>query len=188
MFGRRAKRRNGRLLSLLGAAIAGGVAVVTIVPAIRRRALRATTILRKDHRVVSGLLWTLRHTANASVRKSIFNQIKTNLDIHTQVEEEIFYPAVRNTFTTIAENLVNGANREHEQIKDLCHQISVMDSNSYEFMSKVNELEEKIEHHVEQEEADMFRVAERSLSSTELDHLGRRIHDRKLRLKERIAA
>src|SRR5205823_4590850 len=106
----------------------------------------------------------------------------------TQAEEEVFYPAVRNLYTTIAEQQVDEANREHQQIKDLCHQIATTDPNSFLFMSRVNELQEKVDRHVEEEENKMFPLALNNMSSEELDYLGRRIHDRKTQLKERIAA
>jgi len=150
--------------------------------------MRATTILKKDHRVVSGLFWTLQQTTNPSIRKSIFSQIQNQIEIHAAAEEEIFYPAVRNLYTATAEQQVDEARHEHQQIKDLLHQIATTDANSFEFMSKVNELKEKVEHHVEEEENEMLPMAENQMSNDELDHLGRRIHDRKVQLKERIAA
>jgi hemerythrin superfamily protein len=188
MFGRDRSRGYGQMIAVIGGAVAGTVAVVSAMPAIRRRAFRVTTILKKDHRLVSGLFWTLQQTTNAHIRRSIFSQIQNQLETHAQVEEEVFYPAVRHLRTNNAEQQVDEANREHQQIKDLCHQISATDPNSFEFMSKVNELKERVEHHVEEEENEMFPLAQNSMSSVELDHLGRRLHDRKMQLKERIAA
>ena len=128
------------LLAAAGGAVAGGIGLAKIAPRIKERSLRATTILKKDHRVVSGLFWTLQQTTIPSLRKSIFNQIKQQLEMHAQVEEEFFYPAVRNLYTTIAENQVDEANREHQKIKNLLREIAAADPVSYVFMSKVNEL------------------------------------------------
>ena len=64
----------------------------------------------------------------------------------------------------------------------------MIDANSYAFMSKVNELKEKVEHHVKEEENEMFPLAENNMSGEELDRLGTQMHERKVNLKERIAA
>src|SRR3954466_11000574 len=139
MFGRHF-RGYGWLLAAAGSAAAGGIGLAVIAPKMKRRAMRATTILKKDHRVVSGLFWTLQQTTIPMIRKSIFNQIQQQLEMHAQVEEEFFYPAVRNLYTTIAENQVDEANREHQKIKNLLREIAAEDPVSYVFMSKVNEL------------------------------------------------
>ena len=188
MFGKDFRGRYGRLITAVGGAVAGGIAFAAVAPAMKKRAMRATTILKKDHRVVSSLFWTLQQATIPSIRKSIFNQIQIQLETHAQVEEELFYPAVRNLYTTAAEDQVNEANREHQKIRNLLHEISTSDPSSYVFMSKVNELKEIVEHHVEEEENEMFPLAQNNMSSQELDYIGRRIHDRKGQLKERIAA
>jgi hemerythrin-like domain-containing protein len=188
MFGRSESRGYGRLFGLVGGLVAGGVAVASAIPSVKKRAFRATTILKKDHRVVSGLLWSVSQTTNPTIRKSIFNQIHNHVDTHATVEEEIFYPAVRHLYTNDAEHQVNEAFREHQDIRDLLKQISAIDASSFEFMSKVNELKEKIEHHVEEEERGMFPMVHRNMSNEELEHLGRRMHERKGHLKERMAA
>jgi hemerythrin superfamily protein len=188
MFGKDDSGGYGKLFGIIGGAIAGGVAIAATVPVLKKRALRATTILKKDHRAVSGLFWALQQTTNPSIRKSIFNEIRNQLEMHTLVEEQIFYPAVRNIYTTVAEQQVDEAKQEHQKIKDLLHEVSTTDSNSFSFMSKVNELKQAVEHHVDEEENEMFPLAQDNMSTEELDHLGKQIHDRKGQLKERIAA
>src|SRR3954463_511697 len=66
---------------LWGGVIAGAASLIPFIPMIRRRAMRVTTILKKDHRMVSGLIMTLQMTPkfNSTVRKSLFNQINNNL-------------------------------------------------------------------------------------------------------------
>jgi len=188
MFGKDDSGGYGKLIGIVGGAIAGGVAIAAAVPVLRKRALRATTILKKDHRAVSGLFWALQQTTSPTIRKSIFNEIRNQLEMHSEVEEEIFYPAVRNIYTTAAEEQVEEANQEHQKIKDLLHVASITDVNSFSFMSKVNELKAAVEHHVDEEENEMFPLAQDNMTTEELDHLGKQIHDRKVQLKERIAA
>jgi hemerythrin superfamily protein len=167
--------------------VASGLAILS-VPALKKRALRATTILKKDHRVVSGLFWTLQQTTVPSMRQAIFNKINIELDVHATVEEEIFYPAVRNLYSGNSETLIQEAQLEHEQIRTLCRQVISIDPSSYMFMSKANELKEVVEHHVEEEENEIFPLVHRMMSNDELYNLGRRMHDRKYQLKERVAA
>src|SRR5437773_12204297 len=80
LFGR---GRNSGVLKwgLIGSAIAGGIALVPLVPVLKKRAMRATTILKKDHRMVSGLLMTLEMTPkfNGIVRKRLFDQIRNSV-------------------------------------------------------------------------------------------------------------
>src|SRR5438105_3969211 len=115
MFGR-GKTSGAVKWGLISSAIAGGIALIPLVPAVKRRAMRATTILKKDHRVVSGLLMTLEMTPKFSgvVRKTLFDQIRNSLMVHTQVEEEILYPAIRNLAFGGESGKVDEAYREHQ--------------------------------------------------------------------------
>jgi hemerythrin superfamily protein len=186
MYGNKNSRYGG-LIALIGGAVASGVAILS-VPALKKRAFRATTILKKDHRVVSGLFWTLQQATVPSIRQAIFNKIQTELDAHATVEEEIFYPAVRNLYSGNSEALVQEAQLEHDHIRTLCNEVASIDPSSFRFMSKANELKEIIEHHVEEEENEMFPLVQRMMSNDELYNLGRRMHDRKYQLEERVAA
>src|SRR5262249_24103406 len=88
-----ARRRGsgGTNWTLWGGIIAGGASLIPFIPMIRRRAMRVTTILKKDHRMVSGLMMTLEMTPkfNGTVRQSLFNQIYNNLMAHATAEEEV---------------------------------------------------------------------------------------------------
>ena len=189
MFGR--GRSSGVLKwSLIGSAIAGGIAMIPLVPVLKRKAMRATTILKKDHRVVSGLMMTLEMTPKFSgmARKSLFNQIRADLMVHTQVEEEIFYPAIRNLAFGGESGKVDEAYREHQTVKDLLNQMSNMDATSDEFDRKLMELKENIQHHVEEEENEMFPLVNSRMSDERLEDIGQRMHNRKMNLKTEMAA
>jgi iron-sulfur cluster repair protein YtfE (RIC family) len=189
MFGR--GRTSGVLKwSLIGSAIAGGIALIPLVPALKKKAMRATTILMKDHRMVSGLLMTLEMTPkfSALARKTVFDQIRDSLMVHTQVEEEIFYPAIRNLAFGGESGKVDEAYREHQTVKDLLNQMSNMDASSDEFDRKLAELKRNIQHHVNEEENEMFPLVTSRMSSGRLEDIGKRIHDRKMNLKTQMAA
>ena len=189
MFGR-GKSSSVLKWSLIGSAIAGGIALIPLVPALKRKAMKATVILKKDHRMVSGLLMTLEVTPKFSsmARRALFDQIRNSLMVHTQVEEEIFYPAVRNLMFGGESGKVDEAYREHQTVKDLLNQMSHMDVTSDEFDRRCVELKENIQHHVEEEENQMFPLVTSRMSAERLEDIGERIHSRKMNLKSQMAA
>lgn len=176
--------------SLIGSGIAAGAALIPLVPALKKRAMRVTTILTKDHRLVSGLMKTLEMTPriNGRVRKTIFEQIRTNVMVHAQAEEEVLYPAMRNIMYVGGESKVDEAYREHQQVKDLLNDLETMDPNTDAFDTKFAEFIAKIEHHVDEEENEMFVMLRQRMSTERQEELGQRIHDRKMSLKTKMAA
>ena len=186
-----ARRRGsgGTNWAMWGGIIAGGASLIPFIPMIRRRATRVTTILKKDHRMVSGLIMTLEMTPkfNATVRKSLFNQIHNNLMAHATAEEEIFYPAVRNVAFGQSEQ-VDEAYKEHGMVKDLLLQMSNMDPISDEFDNTLAELKSNVQHHVAEEEGGLFQLCENRMSEEQLREIGQAFSARKKELKIQRAA
>ena len=180
----------GAKWGILGGAIAGGAVLASLAPMLRRRAMTVSNILKKDHRIVSGMIMTLEMTPrfNGMVRRSLFNQIRQQLLVHTQAEEEIFYPAVRNLNFGYVDQYVNESYREHQNIKDLLNQMMNIDPMRDEFDGKIADLRRTIQHHVEEEEGRILPMVERHMSRDQLEQLGQRIHNKKNDLKSRIAA
>src|SRR5438034_6258982 len=143
---------------IIGGAIAGTAALIPLIPVIQRRAMRVTTILKKDHRVVSGLIMTLQMTPkiNSAVRKTLFEEIRHQVMAHAQAEEEVLYPAMRNIMLVGGASQVNAAYHEHQQVKDLLNDLETIDPMSQAFDRKFEDFKRKIEHHVEEEEREMF--------------------------------
>jgi hemerythrin superfamily protein len=156
----------------------------------RRKAMTVTNILMKDHRVVSGMIRTLEMTPrfNGMVRGTLFNQIRQQLLIHSQAEEEVFYPAIRTLNFGYVDQYVNESYRDHQTIKDLLTQLSSMDVLRDDFDSRIGDLKRTIQHHVEEEEGKLFPLIERQMSQDQLEQLGRRIHNKKVELKKQMAA
>ena len=152
--------------------------------------MRVTTILKKDHRVVSGLIMTLQMTPriNSSFRKTLLEQIRRNVMRHTQAEEEILYPAIRNVIFLGGQPNVDEAYREHQEVKDLLNDLRTMDPNSDAFDRTFAEFKARIEHHIAEEESGMFPMLTERMSVEHQEELGLQIHDRKTRLQTRIAA
>jgi hemerythrin superfamily protein len=176
--------------ALLAGGIAAGAALIPLIPVIKKRSMRVTTILKKDHRVVSGLILTLQMTPgmNTSFRKTLLEQIRSSVMRHTQAEEEILYPAIRNIIFLGGQPNVDQAYREHQQVKDLLNDLRTMDPNSDAFDAKFAEFKAKIEDHVDEEENQMFPMLMKRMSAEHQEELGEEIHHWKSRFKARMAA
>ena len=137
----------------------------------------AIALLTEDHAKVKAMFEQyegLGYRAHATKQKLAI-QICTELTKHATAEEEIFYPAVREA--TKDEDLVDEATVEHASAKDLIEQIMSMDSTDELFDAKVKVLGEQIEHHVEEEEGEMFPKARKA--GLDLVALGEEIQARK---------
>jgi hemerythrin-like domain-containing protein len=146
--------------------------------------MKATKLLEQDHKAVKNLFSKFEKAGEKAykVKKQIFDQIKQDLEIHAQIEEEIFYPAVRGTEDSDAQDLIAEALEEHEGIKALLEEISDMEPDDTEYDSKVADLREEVEHHVEEEQSEIFEVAEDQLGNR-LEELGEELEERKEALR-----
>lgn len=135
----------------------------------------ATALLRADHAKVSGLFAEYEKARSTSKKKLIVSQICTELSVHAQVEEEIFYPAVKLALKD--HELVPEATVEHATLKDLIGQVEGIEPDGEIFDAKIQVLSEYVKHHVKEEHTEMFPKAR----ATKLDmvELGKKILGRK---------
>ena len=141
----------------------------------------AITLLTEDHENVKSMFEqyeALGERAHAS-KKKLATQICTELTKHATAEEEIFYPAVRAAGKD-KEDMVDEATVEHASAKDLIAQILEMEPTEELFDAKVKVLSELIEHHVQEEEGEMFPKARDA--GLDLDMLGQQIAERKAQI------
>ncbi|MBV6321187.1 hemerythrin domain-containing protein [Duganella violaceipulchra] len=137
----------------------------------------AITLLAEDHEHVKSLFEQyeeLGERAHATKQKLAL-QICAELTKHATAEEEIFYPAVR--AASKADDIVDEALVEHASAKDLIAQIIAMESTDDMYDAKVKVLSELIDHHVNEEETEMFPKARKA--KLDLDALGAEIAARK---------
>jgi hemerythrin superfamily protein len=140
----------------------------------------AAQLIRKDHKKVEGLIKRFTQAKNAEARKRIANQVLEELEVHTKLEEEIFYPAVRRELHE--EEMLDEAQSEHDQARQLMHELMTMDGADGTFDEKFSELVERIQHHVEEEEGELLPAVEDSLM--DLGECGERMTERKQELTE----
>ncbi|MCI0606571.1 hemerythrin domain-containing protein [bacterium] len=99
----------------------------------------------------------------------MFDVLKDELEIHTHMEEAVFYPALKDD----AADLIQESLKEHSIVEDLLRELEVQPKNSTEWMYKLAELRIKVEHHIHEEEQEVFPLARRVMDENELDGLGR---------------
>lgn len=143
----------------------------------RSRDPKSIAMLKADHRAVSTLFKEFENASDTR-KLEIARQTSAMLKVHTQIEEEIFYPAIK---AEIEEDMVNEAVVEHASAKDLIAQIDAMSGDEELFDARVTVLGELVEHHVEEEEKEMFKQAK--ASGVDLDELGDRMAERKAELE-----
>jgi hemerythrin superfamily protein len=130
-----------------------------------------TQLLKRQHRQVESLFKKLLKTEDADERQTLVEEIRRNLALHMRLEEEVFYPAVRQVETKKAEETVLEAYEEHHVTKLAMEELPRVDPSDERFHAKVTVLQELVKHHVEEEEKEMFRLAKK-LGQEELDALG----------------
>src|SRR5215216_794450 len=129
-------------------------------------------LLKTDHRKVEQLFTELE-SASGKGKLQVFEQIKTELELHTQIEEKIFYPALEEPEET--HDLALEAYEEHAVVKDLLKQLGRAKTANDEWEAQAKVLQENVEHHVQEEENELFEKAESALEEEELEQLGERM-------------
>lgn len=150
----------------------------TATPKTPAAAKDAIALLRADHGTVSGLFADYEKTESSKKKKSLVAEICTELSVHAQIEEEIFYPAVRAALKD--KLLVPEATVEHGGIKDLITQLEGGEPDGEDYDAKVKVLSEYVEHHVKEEQNEMFPKVK--ASSLDLVALGAKMAARKVDL------
>lgn len=136
----------------------------------------ATDLLKKQHREVKALFRKLEKTEDAQGRRALLDRIKTDLELHTKIEEQIFYPAVRGLGTSKAEEMVLEAFEEHHVVDLILAELPQVNPEDERFEAKMMVLREMVEHHADDEEKEMFKLAQK-LGRDELRQLGQRMEE-----------
>jgi hemerythrin-like domain-containing protein len=123
----------------------------------------AIAMLKADHQRVRDLFAQYEAADNVETKRTLAEQVFTELEMHAQLEENVFYPAV-NEETEEGPELVKESLSEHEAVKNLIQALRGMAHDTDEFDAKFQELIQNVEHHVEEEEAEMFPLAEEELA------------------------
>ncbi len=145
-------------------------------------------LLKADHEKVSGIFEKLEKTTERGVktREELFAQLKQELDVHAHIEETIFYPALKREAET-REITLEGF-EEHHVIKTLLDELEATPVDTEQWTAKLKVLKENVEHHVEEEEDEMFKSAREAIDQVVLEHLGTQMHEEKQNQKKTMSA
>ena len=138
----------------------------------------AVQMIRQDHKKVEGLFKKFDQAKNHGAKKRIADQVVQELEVHTTLEEEIFYPAVQKELGD--KEMIDEAKHEHQQAKETIQELKMMAGEDEQFEEKFAELVECIKHHVQEEESEMLPKAEES--EMDLSHYGKQMSERKKEL------
>jgi hemerythrin superfamily protein len=143
--------------------------------------VNAIDLLTQQHEEVKGLFKKYEEATSADQRRKLFEQIADDLAVHTSIEEKHFYPATKSART---QDLLQEAVEEHLQAKRIIADLLEMEIDDARFDAKMTVLREEVDHHVEEEEGELFPRVKRLLSSDELEDLGMVMEDLAAELKE----
>ena len=149
--------------------------------------MNAIKLLTDDHAKVKKLLDQLEATTERGVktRQELFTRIKAELTVHEVIEEEIFYPALKEH--PRAKEIVLEGYEEHNVVETLMGELSALPFDDETWGPKAKVMKENIEHHVEEEEGEMFSKARQVFDKAELEELGARMEARKEQAQREMA-
>lgn len=149
--------------------------------------MNAFTLLKQDHEKVAGIMEKIDGTTERATkgREELFTQLKNELDIHARIEEEILYPTLEEYEET--RDISLEAYEEHALVKQLLEELAAAPKDDERWTAKFTVLKENVEHHVEEEEGEMFKKARKVLSEDEIENLGDRLQEAKQLQKSAIA-
>jgi hemerythrin superfamily protein len=132
--------------------------------------MEAIALLQGDHRKVEHLFARYQSALDFPAKQQIAAQVFTELDVHAQLEETVFYPAFDTRAGKKGTQLVADSRLEHEAVRELMIEMQHLDTEE-EFEDKFHELMQCVQHHIAQEETEMFPEAEQILADQLADLL-----------------
>lgn len=137
--------------------------------------MTAIELLTKDHRKVDALFEQIE--SNKGYAEEIFSQIHHELSLHAQIEEQLFYPELELSSKTA--DKVQHSYQEHREVKNLLSELASGNPDDAAWMSKLRQLKENVQHHVKEEEGELFPKAKDVLGEGRLEEIGLRIEQMK---------
>ena len=144
----------------------------------------AIALLKDDHAAVKKLFREFEGFTERAIkgRQEVFTKIQRELQIHTKIEESIFYPAARG----VTPELIPEALNEHDAVDRLLKQLDRMKPTDDEFDTRMAELIKDVEHHAGEEEKEMFPKVQKELGIERLRELGAQMMERKREMQQEM--
>ena len=144
----------------------------------------ALDLLTGDHNRVRGLFTrfkSAKESDDVEEMSTLATKILTELEVHTTIEEEIFYPELKEVTDEIKESITEGY-EEHHVAKGVMEEIAAMEPNAEDWAAKVTVLIENVEHHAEEEESEMFPKIRSNTAADAREQLAEQLEARKRQL------
>lgn len=141
----------------------------------------AVKLIKDDHKKVKDLFRQFENARSADRKKKIAEEVFQELEVHAEVEEEIFYPAAKAKADKEGKELVAEAVEEHHVVKVLIGELQAMREVNEQYEAKFTVLIENVEHHIEEEEKEMLPDAKKTLGD-DIGALGDKMQARKEQL------
>ena len=134
--------------------------------------MNALGLLKQDHDKAKEVIEQIESTGERAVKRrgELFQGLVDDLTVHERIEEEIFYPALQKHPN--AKDLVLEAYVEHGVVDTLLDEISTIDAGDEKWMSTFKVFKENLEHHIEEEEGELFKKTKTAFSDQQLEDLG----------------
>ena len=140
--------------------------------------MNAIELLKEDHDRVSALFEKVKANEGGD-NTDLFKQIKEELDVHAHIEEAIFYPRLIEEGDEELQKIVKEGIEEHRQVKMFLRELDSLANDSEKFEPKITVLMEDVEHHVQEEEGEMFQMVESQFDEETLETLGSEMEEEK---------
>ena len=153
--------------------------------------MNAIDLLKADHQTVKTILAQLSESTDKAIKKrtDLLDKLEMEISIHTKLEEEILYPAFKAAGTKEQDVLYFEAKEEHRTVDSLVlPDLKQTDPGTPEFAGRVKVVKELLEHHIEEEETELFPQAKKLLGKSRLDDLGEQMEAMKASCKKQWAA
>jgi hemerythrin superfamily protein len=143
--------------------------------------MKVTVLLRNEHENLKSLFNNYKKPGirNNNGKREVFNDIRREILVHSQMEIEIFYPALSGTSSTTAAGLVEAAVQEHQVIEGELEELGAMNGADKAFETKMTEMMDRVMRHIEMEEEEIFDEARKNLPEYRLEELGLEMEDRR---------
>ncbi len=140
-------------------------------------------LLKKDHKVVKDILKELGETSPRAIKTKIglFKNLKHELDLHEKVEETIFYPPLKKHNET--KDLILEAYEEHHVVDLILQELEELEPKEESWMPKLTVLKENVEHHIHEEEEELFPKVEKIFDQDTLIKMGKEMLQMKIENK-----
>jgi hemerythrin-like domain-containing protein len=151
--------------------------------------MNATEVLTHDHQKAMSLIRELeaadRQVGTEPANTDVFNHLNELLTMHTFIEEEVFYPAMKEFDES--RDLARTLRKSHKEFERLLSHLSTMAPNAEEFQRTLVDLRDCVERHIDEEESELFPLAEEFCEPERLDEMGRQMQEMKYNSRAKVA-